>query len=30
VHEEHPDLVEHYTAFLERQLEAHQALAHER
>ncbi len=27
VHEEHPDLVEHYTAFLEAQWEAHQALA---
>jgi len=27
VHGEHPDLVEHYTAFLEAQLEAHQALA---
>lgn len=27
VHEEHPDLVEKYTAFLERQLEAHLALA---
>ena len=27
VHEEHPDLVEHYTAFLEAQFEAHQLLA---
>ena len=27
VHEEHPELVEHYTAFLEQQWEAHQALA---
>jgi arylsulfatase A-like enzyme len=27
VHEEHPELVEHYTAFLEKQWEAHQALA---
>jgi arylsulfatase A-like enzyme len=27
VHEEHPDLVEKYTAFLEAQFEAHQALA---
>ena len=27
MHEEHPDLVEHYTAFLEAQWEAHQALA---
>ena len=27
VHEEHPDLVEHYTAFLEAQWEAHQLLA---
>jgi arylsulfatase A-like enzyme len=27
VHEEHPELVEHYTAFLETQWEAHQALA---
>jgi arylsulfatase A-like enzyme len=27
VHEEHPDLVEKYTAFLEAQWEAHQALA---
>ncbi len=27
VHEEHPDLVEHYTAFLEAQFVAHQALA---
>ena len=27
VHEEHPDLVEHYTALLEAQFEAHQALA---
>ncbi len=27
VHEEHPDLVEHYTAFLEAQFEAHQELA---
>jgi arylsulfatase len=27
VHEEHPELVEHYTALLERQWEAHQALA---
>jgi arylsulfatase A-like enzyme len=27
VHEEHPGLVEHYTAFLEDQWEAHQALA---
>jgi arylsulfatase A-like enzyme len=27
VHEEHPDLVEHYTEFLEAQWEAHQALA---
>jgi arylsulfatase A-like enzyme len=27
VHEEHPELVEHYTAFLEEQWEAHQALA---
>jgi hypothetical protein len=27
VHEEHPDLVEHYTGFLEEQWEAHQALA---
>jgi arylsulfatase A-like enzyme len=27
IHEEHPDLVEHYTAFLEEQWEAHQALA---
>jgi arylsulfatase A-like enzyme len=26
VHEEHPELVEHYTAFLEEQWEAHQAL----
>ena len=26
-HEEHPDLVEHYTQFLEAQWEAHQALA---
>ena len=25
--EEHPDVVEHYTAFLEAQFEAHQALA---
>ncbi len=25
--EEHPDLVEHYTAFLEAQSEAHQSLA---
>jgi hypothetical protein len=27
VHEEHPELVEHYTAFLEKQWEAHQSLA---
>ena len=27
VHEEHPELVEHYTGFLEKQWEAHQALA---
>ncbi len=27
IHEEHPELVEHYTALLERQWEAHQALA---
>ncbi len=27
VHEEHPDLVEKYTAFLEAQFDAHQALA---
>ncbi len=27
VHEDRPDLVEHYTAFLEAQWEAHQALA---
>jgi arylsulfatase A-like enzyme len=27
VHEEHPELVEHYTDFLEKQWEAHQALA---
>ena len=27
VHQEHPDLVEHYTAFLEAQFEAHQLLA---
>ena len=27
LHEERPDLVEHYTAFLEAQWEAHQALA---
>jgi arylsulfatase A-like enzyme len=27
VHEEHPELVEHYTAFLEKQWEANQALA---
>jgi arylsulfatase A-like enzyme len=27
VHEEHPELVEHYTSFLEEQWEAHQALA---
>ncbi len=27
LHEEHPDLVEHYTAFLEAQWEAHQSLA---
>ena len=27
VHEEHPDLVEHYTAYLKVQWEAHQALA---
>ncbi len=27
VHEEHPDLVEHYTAFLEAQFEAHRLLA---
>ena len=27
VHEEHPDQVEYYTAFLEAQFEAHQALA---
>ncbi len=27
IHEEHPELVEHYTAFLEEQWEAHQALA---
>jgi len=27
VHDEHPDLVEHYTAFLEAQFEAHQLLA---
>jgi arylsulfatase A-like enzyme len=27
VHEEHPDLVEHYTRFLEAQWEMHQALA---
>ncbi|MCK5488758.1 MAG: hypothetical protein KAI98_02160, partial [Gemmatimonadetes bacterium] len=27
VHEERPDLVEHYTAFLEAQLEAHRSLA---
>ncbi len=27
VHEEHPDLVEHYTEFLEKQWEAHKALA---
>ena len=27
VHEEHPDLVEHYTTFLEAQFEAHQTLA---
>ena len=27
VHEEHPDLVEHYTEFLEAQFQAHQALA---
>ena len=27
LHEEHPDLVEHYTAFLEAQWEAHRSLA---
>ncbi len=27
VHEEHPDLVEHYTTFLEAQWEVHQLLA---
>ncbi len=27
LHEERPDLVEHYTAFLEAQWEVHQALA---